>query len=85
MVRPSHRFIVVPGEREAFEATERERVLSALRASLDQRIRPICAHWPEEDIAILIARMASFRYKYEGAGALQWSASTGRPIDMKNG
>jgi len=44
---------------------ERERALAAIRQDVAQRLRSVCAAWPEDETAQLVARIAEIKYKYE--------------------
>jgi hypothetical protein len=35
-----------------------------LRQDIEDRIRPVCEHWPDEEIFVLTTRMARIELKY---------------------
>jgi hypothetical protein len=46
------------------ELAEREREISALRHDVAERLRAVCAGWPEDAMEQLVQRIADITYKY---------------------
>jgi len=50
------------------EETQRRR--DELIAQMTERLRPVCAEWPEDAFSQMVARLADITLRYEGISAL---------------
>lgn len=48
-----------------------KQVVEEIERELQRRIRPLIAHWPEAEIALVLRKMAEVKYRYEGAASLR--------------
>jgi hypothetical protein len=44
---------------------ERQRAIAAMRRDIAERLRSVCAAWPENETTELVERIAEIKYKYE--------------------
>ena len=59
------------------QSANREQALAAIRHDVAERIRSVCATWPEDETERLVERIAEVKYKYECLLDCDiWSAAT---------